>query len=58
MNAYKLSANVPENRKISIDVPANIPEGPVEVILVFQAAQKTSSKAIIEKACGSLKVQI
>ncbi|HOP65379.1 MAG TPA: hypothetical protein PK358_17190 [Spirochaetota bacterium] len=55
MNAYKLSANVPKNRKISIDVPANIPEGPVEIILVFQAQQKTSSKAIIEKACGSLK---
>lgn len=55
MNAYKLSANVPENRKFSIDVPANIPEGPVEIMLVFQAEQKTSSKAIMEKVCGSLK---
>jgi len=55
MNAYKLSVNVPKNRKISIDVPENIPEGPVEIILVFQAQQRTSSKAIIEKACGSLK---
>ncbi len=55
MNAYKLSASVSKNRKISIDVPSIIPEGSVEIILVFQAEQKTSSKSIIGKACGSLK---
>ena len=37
MNAYKLITNIPGNRKISLHVPADIPVGPVEIILDYQS---------------------
>ena len=54
MNAFKLITRIPENRKISLDVPSDIPVGPVEIIFVYQPRLKTSSEDIIERTCGSL----
>ena len=35
MNAWKLTTSIPENRKLSLDIPSDVPVGPVEVILVY-----------------------
>lgn len=55
MNAYKLITNIPGNRKISLHVPADIPVGPVEIILVYQSPSKPAEINSIEKLCGSLQ---
>ncbi len=55
MNAYKLITNIPGNRKISLNVPADIPVGPVEIILVYQSPSKQAGNNSIERLCGSLQ---
>ncbi|MFA5518013.1 MAG: hypothetical protein WDA74_02030 [Spirochaetota bacterium] len=55
MNAYKLITNIPGNRKISFHVPADVPVGPVEIILVYQSPSKSVEMNSIEKLCGSLQ---
>jgi hypothetical protein len=55
MNAWKMTASIPENRRILLDVPSDVPVGPVEIILVYQPQPQKTVYDIIDKACGSLE---
>lgn len=44
MNAYKLNSSVPKNKKIILNVPPEVPTGPVEIILIFSEKTGKSSE--------------
>jgi len=55
MNAWKMKTSIPENRKISLEVPSDVPVGPVEIILVYQPRSRKTVHDVIDEACGSLQ---
>lgn len=50
MHAYKLNVNVAEDHRLAVDLPADFPAGPAEVIVL--AAPRVARKLV--KLMGSL----
>jgi hypothetical protein len=58
METLKTQVDIPENRRIVIDmhIPANIPTGKMDVLLVFQ--ERTESPALPQRILGAYKEKI
>lgn len=55
MNAYKTTANIPEERKIILNIPSSLPVGPVEIIMLYPEKNEKANEESIKKLCGSFK---
>ena len=56
MRAVKLETTVPENRKLSLMVPPEIPSGPVEVLILSKEGargQKASLLAFLDNLASA-----
>ena len=47
MRAVKLETTVPENRKLSLTVPPEIPPGPVEVLILSKESAEAQKSLLV-----------
>jgi hypothetical protein len=51
---YKLTVNIPENRKVLLELPFGVPVGEAEII-VNSGERNKSKQESVTSLCGSLK---
>lgn len=55
MQAVAQKWNIPKSRHLTIDLPATVPEGPADVILVFNDFSSSEKIKEVKSLIGSLK---
>jgi len=50
MRAIKMAARVDKDRKIMLEMPPDVPEGPAEVIVLVSGAPRENAHALLEAA--------